>query len=492
MIENLAYAPDLSRLFETFDIRREELATLLTDDGIEDDYVKALWQLGVHGAGLYGVQWSFMRGSGLRRTNAFRRELMKWDVVSDIQKSVGENGKSPDGIVDELKGKYESGGVRTVLAWMEQLDMLTLTSGSYRIATLGEEEEEEEEPRPVLDETIDVREDKMSVFEYLRRLERGLVVLNPDFQRNVVWKEEQKSKFIESVLMDLPLPPIYLKKDADDVHYIIVDGLQRTSTLKAYLHGDFALCGLEPLDNNRLNGCYVSDLDGVKLGLRTKLEDKQLFLYTIQASVKMNMVYDIFNRINTGGTQLSRQEIRNCILLGRSTTLLKEMSEDEIFKQSIGWGISDLRMKDREAVLRCLAFIVQDYELAYDGSMDEFLEKAMKIINKMGEDEVLELKARALKVFAATAKVFGDTNFRIPTDYTRGRINIAVMESVFHCFYKADSFVGKSRVEDLRKAFGQMLQNSEYINAVRWSTGSISTVLTRFRKAHFFLDQYLN
>lgn len=107
-------------------------------------------------------------------------------------------------------------------------------------------------------------------------------------------------------------------------------------------------------------------------------------------------------------------EIRNCVFQGRSTRLLKEIADSRDFKVSIGNGIRDLRMKDREAVLRCLSFVVLNYELDYDGSMDKFLEKAMSRINKMSDDETDMLKMHALNVYSLTYRLFGDGNFRYP------------------------------------------------------------------------------
>ena len=148
-------------------------------------------------------------------------------------------------------------------------------------------------------------------------------------------------------------------------------------------------------------------------------------------------------------------------------------------------------MKDREAVLRCLAFVVLNYELDYDGSMDKFMEKAMTKINKMTDDETQLLEKKALEVFSLTLTVFGDGNFRIPTDYTRGRINIAVMETVFHCFYQKAGLSSNIKAKELRTAFAKLIADDNYLATVRWSTGSTSQVKTRFRMAHNAFDKIL-
>lgn len=480
------YAPNLNRVFETFDnsFQREETI-------VADDYLAALLALGilepVDGKYETGRGWQLMQWSGTRRSKAFKKQMLSIATTQRILETIGNSGKTSGEIELALHGIAAPSTIRTFLSWMETLSVLCLSNQKYEISN-EEEEEEDTSDYPSLDDNVNINTDKNSIFDYIRRLNEGRIFLSPDFQRHVVWKPEQKSRFIESVLMGLPLPPIYLKKDSA-TRYIVVDGLQRTSTLRDFMAGKLTLSGLEPDGRNILEGANINTLDNIKEGLKAQFEDRQMFIYVMEPSVPMSVVYDVFNRINTGGTQLSRQEIRNCIFQGNSTSLLTSLAENTTFKTSIGYGIKDLRMKDREAVLRCLAFAVQNYELDYDGSMDKYLEKAMTKINKMKTEEVDELKHHALDVFATTERIYGDANFRIPTDYTRGRINIAVMETVFHCFYQAD----KKPIDNqlLRSAFESLLENDEYLGAVRWSTGSTSQVKTRFRMAHNVFDQLL-
>ena len=482
MPHTIAFAPNLSHLFETFDNQQDVLRSQVDGTNVSDDYLKALYQIGAYGEALDTKEWKFMQWSGRRRATAFGNMLLQWDEVNSILKEIGDTGKTPSEKDDDT--------TKTLQSWLEQLGFLCLENGKYVVSTINNDEESELS-HPILDETIDIKEDHFSIFEYLRMIKKGLIVMNPDFQRNLVWNIRQKSQFIESVLIGLPLPPIYMKKEVDDVHYIIVDGLQRTTALIEYMNGDFALQGLEPEGNNRLEGIRFDNLDNVKPGLQAKIESKQLFFYTMQSTVRMEIVYDIFNRINTGGTQLSRQEIRNCILLGPATVLLKEIAQSEEFKQAVYWGISDLRMKDRESVLRCIAFAIQDYELTYDGAMDKYLENTMRRINKMDNSQIQDLKNKVLYTLKTSYDIFQERNFRIPTEYTRGRINIAVMETVFHCLYNARQAPSPSSFSKLNQAYSQMLKEKGFIDSVHSSTSSITAVQTRFRIAHNYLDQHL-
>ena len=112
-----------------------------------------------------------------------------------------------------------------------------------------------------------------------------------------------------------------------------------------------------------MNGYTFPGLKELPGDYQTRIEDKKLYIYLIKTSVIVKVVYDIFNRVNTGGTTLQRQEVRNCIFSGKSTKLLKQLSEKEYFIKAIDNGVSPKRMKDREVILRYLAFKHLDYKI---------------------------------------------------------------------------------------------------------------------------------
>lgn len=217
---------------------------------------------------------------------------------------------------------------------------------------------------------IDIREAPKTIFELLSKYDNGKLITDPYFQRNVVWELDKKSKFIESVILNFPLPPWYLNQTKEG-KLIIVDNLQRTTALHEFVNDKFKLSGLEEL--TRLNGYTFSELKELPGDYETRIEDKKVQIYFIKPSVPVKVVYDIFNRINTGGTQLERQEVRNCIFSGKSTKLLKQLSEKEYFINAIDNGVSPKRMKDREVILRYLAFKLFDYEKNYQGNLSDFV-----------------------------------------------------------------------------------------------------------------------
>ncbi|MDM8529330.1 DUF262 domain-containing protein [Anaerolineales bacterium HSG24] len=331
---------------------------------------------------------------------------------------------------------------------------------------------------------VDIREEPLTIFEWMRKLNRGSLIVDPEFQRNLVWKLEQKAKFIESILLNIPLPPLYVNQDIKG-NYIIVDGLQRTSTLDEFINKNgFKLTGLEVL--KRLNGLTFEKLDSA---YQTKIEDKKFLVYVIKPTVPLAMVYDILHRINTGGTQLTRQEIRNCIFLGKATRLLTELAGTDYFRQAIDNGISPKRMKDREAVLRYLAFQLFDYRTEYKNDMDAFLGQALKMMNTMSEAELESLAKEFERVMRLTYQFFKEKNFRWPTENSRGRVNIALLESVSYFFSRQDDAFLKTHKKRIRKNYRQLLQNQAFADAVRISTGDIKRVMTRFELAQKILGE---
>ena len=327
---------------------------------------------------------------------------------------------------------------------------------------------------------IDIREDPQTIYELvIRKWDQGKLILDPKFQRKFVWKIEQQSQFIESVILNFPLPAFYINKDVKG-KYIIVDGRQRLTTLRRFLKNDFRLRNLKVLTH--LNGKNFKEITELDSMYQTKIEDKKLHIYLIQPSVPMAMVYDIFNRINTGGTQLQRQEIRSCIYLGKSTELLEELADQDYFKRAIDYGISPLRKKDQEAILRYLSFKIMDYETEYKNSLNNFVEEGMKKINSaMSDEKINELKEDFKRVMDKTFAFFGTKNFRVPTRSTRGRINLALLESVSYFFSnQSDDFLDKHKVQ-IKKNFKLLFDNPEYLDAIKVSTGDPQRVKKRFR-----------
>lgn len=330
--------------------------------------------------------------------------------------------------------------------------------------------------------SIQIEDVPFTIFEYLRQLDKDRIVIQPEFQRKQVWKPSQKSKFIESIILNFPLPPIYLNETVEN-KYIVIDGLQRTSTLRDFFAGKFKLTGLEALP--KYNGATFNSLSET---IQSKLEDKKLTIFALKPSTPTVVIYDLFNRINTGGTQLNRQEVRNCIYIGKSTRLLKELAESIYFKEATGYGVSGMRMKDREVVLRYIAFRWNDFKTEYTGDMSSFIESMMRRINCMDDVQIQKIRDDFNRVMTVSLKIWDKGNFRIPTKQTRGVINTAVLESVCHYLSScSDEFIEKN-LNIIRSNYTDLINDDNYQYAAMRATANKNSVLDRFRLAHEILS----
>lgn len=331
-------------------------------------------------------------------------------------------------------------------------------------------------------QSIEIEEQPSSIYEYLRQLNKGKIIIQPEFQRNKVWKPQQKSQFIESIILNFPLPPIYLNQNKDN-KFIVIDGLQRTTALKEFFNDEFALSSLEALPV--YNGLKFSMLPE---SLQSKLEDKKLIIFSLKPSTPLTVIYDLFKRINTGGTQLNRQEVRNCIFIGKSTRLLSELSETSEFKLATDNGISPKRMKDREVVLRYLSFRWNNPMKTYDGDMSRYLESMMKIINNMSDEEIDILRTDFKRTMSWAYELWKGLCFRIPTRHTRGIVNTAVLESVCSFISNTSDEYLQMNVNKIATNYKLLISNSDYLNSVTSATASKQNVFTRFTLATSILS----
>src|SRR5690606_17777117 len=213
------------------------------------------------------------------------------------------------------------------------------------------------ELNPYDPDKIKVRTDKMPITLLSTMIDNGDIDMNPDFQRNLVWNNFQKSRLIESILLRIPLPMFYFAEDFEG-KLSVVDGLQRISTIKEFMDNKFPLKDLQYL-NESCNGRYFKD-EGKKKGLDTKYS-RWFNLTTISANIidptsPYKVKYDIFRRINTGGRPLNNQEIRNCLTGQGLRDTLKEMVGLPEFKSATDNSIKSTRMDDQEIALRFLVF----------------------------------------------------------------------------------------------------------------------------------------
>lgn len=309
---------------------------------------------------------------------------------------------------------------------------------------------------------VRVAKDQYSLLHIKRLVEvRGELIIDPDYQRQNVWSARQRIELIESIIMGIPLPVIYLFETRDGKKQV-VDGRQRITTIIDFLNDKFPLKDLRILRD--YNDCRFSDLPPKVQGI---FEDFQILCYVIQPPTAERVKYDIFDRVNRGGTKLNSQEMRNALYRGAATELINEICEEEIFAKASDHSISPKRMRDRYAALRILAFYLyfsgmlgdddQGRPIRYRSDNDDFLAKTMVWINTKStpaqREEWKEVILGALREIHSTLK---DDAFRFVSGHGKKRaINMPLMEILTFLFTlvwsRPEEGVVKSRIETLKK-----------------------------------------
>lgn len=207
----------------------------------------------------------------------------------------------------------------------------------------------------------------------------------PEYQRNFIWNESRKNRFIESVLLGLPIPFMFFS-DNEDGRYEIIDGAQRTSTLEEFLNDDLELNDLQKLSS--LNGFKFKDLPDF---FQRKFKRNSLRIIVLGEETTIESKQDIFNRINTGGVEAVSSEIRRGTHVGPFMDLISELAKEKLFADLC--PISDTlkkRHEDAELVLRFFAFLnnYKQFVHSVKDFLDEFVENNKDNFNeKLFRDE---------------------------------------------------------------------------------------------------------
>lgn len=302
----------------------------------------------------------------------------------------------------------------------------------------------------------------------------------PEFQRQFVWNQPQASKLIESFLLELPVPPVYFYADKRSQNLLVVDGQQRLKSVFYFLEGiwqptkkQFELVGLHP--ESPYAGKTFSQLEAEDLAEAKRLKNAGLRSFVVKQvdPEDKTSIYHIFERLNTGGTPLRGQEIRNCVYSGSFNNLLVNLNKDAAWRTIVGKSEPDRRMRDVELILRFLALTWE--RKRYTKPMNEFLNNFM-IIHRSAGPRQLRLFERA---FRSTAEIVSAALGQRPFHIKSG-LNVAACDSVMVGI--RSKRLGAS--DTLRARYQKvLLRNSAYLNAIRKSTTDETTVRDRIRIA---------
>jgi len=269
-----------------------------------------------------------------------------------------------------------------------------------------------------------------SVSDLVSMMKSHDISLDPDYQRNYIWDNKKASLLIESILLNVPIPVIYVAEDADS-RWTVVDGLQRLNSLWRFWDNEFRLRGLEIL--SELNGTQYSKLNPKASRI---FKNGIIRIIVILQESDPEIKYDIFLRLNRGSIKLNEQELRNCLYRGKFNNLLKDLRGYPNFLSCIRISVPNKRFNDAELILRYFAFS-ESYDYSnhtvtnYRNKMKTFLSKYMAAKLDASDEELQAMTNKFKSTMDKVYSIFGNSAFiRFVSDEVDFRVNRALMDVV--------------------------------------------------------------
>lgn len=330
----------------------------------------------------------------------------------------------------------------------------------------------------------------------VKRIAKKSIKLDPDYQRRHRWSAETSSRLIESLILNIPIPVIFLSQDIDvdeetsesTARYTVIDGQQRLTAIYDYLRGKFPLEGLETLPE--LNGSCYSDLPPF---LVRRLEERTVKCMRIDSTVDAQVKFDIFERLNTGSVRLESQELRNATARGPFNDAIKKMAAFPEFRALIQVPADDSesnpkvqKMEDVELVLRFFALKDGRYKSLKKG-FREFLTASLVQFNAWSDQQIgdatweFETYMQFLHDHAEDNAAFA--KYRMDGQKRMSSFNAAVFDAVavglaeVHSAEELENHPDKA-IEGL-KGYRSLFQQEAFFSAVSGSVNDAAKVTTR-------------
>ncbi len=300
----------------------------------------------------------------------------------------------------------------------------------------------------------------------------------PDFQRGFVWTIRQSSLLIESFLLGLPVPPVFFYIDEENKN-LVIDGQQRIMSIVFYFDGYFGiedtrgkrqLFRLKSLDpDSPYSEKRFAELDATDQRKLKQAVLRALNVRQLSPSDDNTSIYHIFERLNTGGTPLKAQEIRNCVFRGDLVGILRELNKNKNWRSVLGKVGFDKHQKDVELVLRILS--LSNNVTNYEKPMKEFLNRTMKQHRTGKTEKVLKFSDNFCKTAELIVAKLGSKPFHI-----RGPLNASALDSIFCTIMDNPNNIPN----DLKERYMKLCENSDFLMATRESTSDTSVLRERF------------
>ncbi|MFP3040697.1 DUF262 domain-containing protein [Treponema primitia] len=330
-------------------------------------------------------------------------------------------------------------------------------------------------------------------------------ILIPSYQRIPnLWNNKKKSRFIESLMLNLPIPLFYFD-EAEDKKWRVIDGLQRISTLE-----HFILVGEkeETLTKNK-NPLRLSDLEfkreyegktwaGLPRSIQRRIETNQVTINLVGKGTPEEVKYNIFSRINQGGLELKPQEIRTALFQGYRIDFLEQLissetDEGKSFKLATNNSVSSSRQEDLDFATRFISFYIRGYK-EYEPDMDSFLTIGTKSIpqNLLEQKKILEKFQGAMNL---SFQIFSEDAFRKTERIVIKRINKPLFEVISVCFARLNQDEQRKLLdhkEEFKDLFRKLQRDNDiFFNAITTSTATKDNVKKRHEIFRALAEEYI-
>ena len=423
--------------------------------------------------------------------------------LQEIKKWAVENGNQISYATLQDLLQYEKQPITDDEASMNQI-IHELVEQGIRVEPLDEGESYEgqpEEQEGFVPALVNIAPLTQNVSNLMERLENKEIDLNPAFQRHKdLWDDERQSRLIESLMLRIPIPSFYFDM-VEDGEWKVIDGLQRLTAFQNYLVGEEGSTGedSENLVKRRFKGLqYLKDFNGKTFDelprqYIRRIKEAQVIVFGVQKGTPENVVYNIIQRINTGGLKLEPQEIRNAMYHGNASELAQKLAESAEFLEATLYAVPSNRMLDQEYVIRFMAFTELDYQTEYKDDIDHFLILTMKKINDYDEIERKRIEQSFLRVMKYSQQILGRNAFRkIGDGGRRGPINKALFELTSVCFSELKDeqleriVAGK---ETFLEQYGKLFQEKEFVLALK--SGKRTDCIRRINRGRKLLKEFI-
>lgn len=403
-------------------------------------------------------------------------------------------------------------GVMTTEKWeklfdenSEEVSFESLMEEHLGIENTSEECEDEEtsNEQPFDADKIRIEQQMLSV-KYLYELhESGLLETNPNFQRKPVWKEnKRKSLLIESLMLRIPIPAFYFYEN-EDSQFQVIDGQQRLLTIFEFLRGEFKLTGLEYLGDT----CDKRKFEQLDVKYQQRIFRTQLAVNVLDARSPHKVIYDIFRRINTGGINLTLQEMRNAICSQPIRDFLKMGVETKEYQEATRYKINDIRMDSQELFLRFVAlYRLYDFEKEklkpyYASKLSTLLDETILEMATLSKDELEKIYLAFKRSMRNCKELFGKYAFVKISLGDTGEIVVKkdlINKSLFMAFSvilsneKYEEMNLKNYSQKALLELADRLAEKNYEMAISGATGDRRNVMANFEYSQEVINKCIN